>query len=415
METLSAAATVCSVCGERVNIKAQCLACLLRAGLDDPAEHSLPPPASLVFGDFEIARREDGSFWELGRGAMGVTYRATDKVLDRTVALKVIEVPASAGDSCAVRERFLREARAAAALHHPNVAGVFQFGAPPGVNRCFYAMELVEGETLEARVRRDGPLKVELALGIAIHVSRALMASAGHGLIHRDLKPGNIMLTRGDAATEELEVKVIDFGLAKAVAGPAGEMDLTHDAFVGTPTFASPEQFGNAPPDARSDIYSLGVTLWYALTGEVPRPGKTIEEIRSCQTQVVLPVEQLVTRKIPAPVIKLLRRTLATDPVERPQSARALLAELELCRAAIKTAPRRRQQRQAVALALGLFAICAAGLTSYLLDRQHVAGAMPPEKSIAVLPFENLSDDKENAFFAAGIQDDVLTSLAQIH
>src|SRR5437867_10227109 len=129
MERLSAAATVCSVCGERVNIKAQCLACLLRAGLDEPVEHSLPSPASLVFGDFEIARREDGSFWELGCGAMGVTYRAMDKVLHRDVALKVIEAPAAAGGSRAVRERFLREARAAAALRHPNVAGIFQFGA----------------------------------------------------------------------------------------------------------------------------------------------------------------------------------------------------------------------------------------------------------------------------------------------
>src|SRR6266404_8701313 len=224
METLSAAATVCSVCGERLNIKAQCLACLLRGGLDDPAEHCLPPPASLVFGNFEIARREDGSFWELGCGAMGVTYRATDKVLHRTVALKVIEVPAAAGDSRTVRERFLREARAAAALKHPNVAGVFQFGAPPDINRCFYAMELVEGETLEARVRRDGPLDVELALEIAIQVTRALLAAASHGLVHRDVKPGNIMLRFGDAVTPALEVKVIDFGLAKAMVAGAADM-----------------------------------------------------------------------------------------------------------------------------------------------------------------------------------------------
>jgi serine/threonine protein kinase len=103
----------------------------------------------LVFGDFEIARREDGSSWELGRGAMGVTYLAVDKVLHRSVALKVVEMPAAGGDSTAVRERFLREARSAAALRHPNVAGVFQFGVSPDVDRCFYAMELVEGETLE--------------------------------------------------------------------------------------------------------------------------------------------------------------------------------------------------------------------------------------------------------------------------
>ncbi len=149
---------------------------------------------SLVFGDFEIARRADGSLWELGRGAMGVTYRAVDKVLHRNVALKVIETPSAADGSQAVRERFLREARAAAALRHPNVAAVFHLSASPDVERCYFAMELVEGETLEARVRRDGPLKVELALEIGIQVTRALIAAAARGLIHRDLKPGNIML-----------------------------------------------------------------------------------------------------------------------------------------------------------------------------------------------------------------------------
>src|SRR6266481_6698585 len=259
------AIAVCSICSEPLTAKDECMACLLRGGLDEPAEEAVSFD-SLGFGDFQVERREDGSFWELGCGAMGVTYRATDKVLHRTVALKVIEVPASAGDSRTVRERFLREARSAAALRHPNVAGIFQFGASPEINRCYYAMELVEGETLEARVRRDGPLDAKPALEIAIQITRALMAAAAQGLIHRDLKPGNIMLTRGDTHTAEPEVKVIDFGLAKAIADAGGEMDLTHGEFVGTPNFASPEQFGSGPVDARSDIYSLGATLWFALT-----------------------------------------------------------------------------------------------------------------------------------------------------
>src|SRR5882724_9820446 len=232
--------TVCSVCGEPLNAKGACVACLLRRGLEESSTFDTKSLGPLVFGDFEVARREDGSFWELGRGAFGVTYLAVDNVLRRRVALKVIEVPAAAGGSHAVRERFLREARAAAALRHPNVAGVFHFGASPEVDRCYYAMELVEGETLEALVRREGPLKVELALEIAIQITRALMAAAAQGLIHRDLKPGNIMLTPGDATTAELEVKVIDFGLAKAIADAGGEMDLTHGEFVGTPNFASP-------------------------------------------------------------------------------------------------------------------------------------------------------------------------------
>src|ERR1700681_1455262 len=198
MEILAASVATCSTCHEPLSVKGKCLACLLRVGLEETvlASDSLD---SLVFGDFEIARRADGSLWELGCGAMGVTYRAVDKVLHRTVALKVVETMAVAGKSPAVRERFLREARAAAALKHPNVAGIFQFGASPEIDRCYYAMELVEGETLEALVRRDGPLKVELALEIAIQVTRALIGAAAQGLIHRDLKPGNFMLTHSDA------------------------------------------------------------------------------------------------------------------------------------------------------------------------------------------------------------------------
>ena len=131
-------------------------------------------------------------------------------------------------------------------------------------------MELVEGETLEALVRREGPLKVQAALEMATQVTQALIAAGAQGLVHRDLKPGNIMLTRAAGVETPLAVKVIDFGLAKAVANGANEMELTQGGFVGTPAFASPEQFSGAPADARSDIYSLGMTLWYALSGELP-------------------------------------------------------------------------------------------------------------------------------------------------
>src|SRR5256714_6880763 len=247
-----ASASSCSVCGEPLGAKRVCCACLLRAGLDESAEPHAAEPATL-FDDFEIARREDGSLWELGRGAMGVTYRATEKTLHRSVALKVIEVRGSE----AVRERFLREARAAAALRHPNVAAVFRFGAVAGADRCYCAMELVEGETLDALVRRDGPVKLETALEIAIQVTRALVAATERNLIHRDLKPGNIMLTPSENSPAKIEVKVIDFGLAKAAGNVAEEMELTRGEFVGTPAFASPEQFAGGAIDARTDIYAL--------------------------------------------------------------------------------------------------------------------------------------------------------------
>src|SRR5262245_3477695 len=320
---------VCGKCGAKIpddTTREVCPACLLETGLgllpDEPvaAGGNCDPlhSAEIKFGDFELARREDGSLWELGRGGMGITYRARDSVLHRSVALKVIEVPPGAGNSEVVRERFLREARAAAALRHPNVAAVYHFGTVPEPDRCYYAMELVEGETLEARVRKDGPLNAKLVLEIATQITRALMAAAAHGLIHRDLKPGNIMLTRGDADTAELEVKVIDFGLAKAIADAGGEMDLTQGQFVGTPNFASPEQFERAPVDVRSDIYSLGATLWFALTGKTPFAGRHIEEICSAQKSNALPIEQLKAARVPARLKSLLKSMIAFEPAARP-------------------------------------------------------------------------------------------------
>ena len=406
---ISVCSTVCSICGKPLKEEGDCLACLLRGGLDEKEEVALLPD-SLVFGDFEVVRRDDGSCWELGRGAMGVTYLARDKMLHRQVALKVIELPEKAEGARATRERFLREARAAAALRHANVASVFQIGAPHDIDHCYYAMELVEGETLATLVRRDGPLPVAAALDVAAQVARALVAAAAHGLVHRDLKPANIMLSPNDGFQAGLEAKVIDFGLAKATAGAADTMDLTHGAFVGTPNFASPEQFAGQSADARADIYSLGATLWYALTGDVPFPGKTIEEIRAAQKDVRLPVHGLTARKVPTSLIRLLQRSLASNPESRPQSARTLLSELEACRELTQAAPRRRK----IAFFMGLLALGIAGLTTYLRYHPAENATVLPQKSIAVLPFENLNKDKENSLFTDGVHDQVLTDLAMV-
>jgi adenylate cyclase len=320
----------CSVCGQSLNSRGECLACLIRAALEESITED--GPKSLVFGDFEVVRRDDGSLFELGHGAMGVTYLAVDNVLRRKVALKIIELPQAARTSYAVRGRFLREARAAACLRHPNVAAVFQFGASPSGRHCYYAMELIEGETLQERVHRDGPLNAKLVLEIAIQTVRALTAAAAQGLIHRDLKPGNIMLTRGDADTTEAEVKVIDFGLAKAIADAGNEMDLTAGGFVGTPNFASPEQFESGPIDVRADIYSLGVTLWFALTGKTPFVGHSIEEIRSARKSNALPLEQLEGARVPSRLKSLLKSMLAFEPAARP-GIQELATSLRRCSA----------------------------------------------------------------------------------
>ena len=408
--SLASATTACSTCGEPLNAKGDCVACLLRTGLEESAvENSSDTPT--VFGDFEITRREDGSRWELGRGATGVTYLAVDQVLRRKVALKVIELPAAARDSQAVRERFLREARAAAALRHPNIAAVFQFGAAPDGSRCFHAMELVDGETLEARIRRDGPLNTTLVLQIAIQITRALAAAGAHGLIHRDLKPGNIMLKSGDAA--ELEVKIIDFGLAKAVADAGTEMDLTHGEFVGTPNFASPEQFESSSIDVRSDIYSLGATLWFALTGRTPFTGRSIEELRNAQRSNVLPMEQLKTAHVPSGLRSLIKSMLAIEPAARP-SIHDLAANL---RRHFPDTSSARGIQVVTAIAAILILVVSAFLIFTSLRTHPAAVAIEseaPEKSIAVLPFENATKDSDVEYLSEGISEALINSLTEV-
>ena len=305
------------------------MSCLLRAGIGSEEEtvHDSMPDAleeGLRFGVYEIDCREDGRLYELGRGAMGVTYRATDTSLQRKVALKIIKTDI-AERSADARERFMREARAAAALRHENIATVYQFGMRLETGQYFYAMELIEGETLEERVRRAGPLDARTTIDIAQQVTSALAAAEKHGLVHRDLKPANLMLVSPDGETsnnKKLVVKIIDFGLAKAFHTPTDLKSLTHDRFVGTPAFASPEQFEHSALDVRSDIYSLGETLWFALTGKTPFSGRTMEEIHRAQKSNVLPLEQLKAAHVPHRLKSLLESMLAFEPASRPGTQR---------------------------------------------------------------------------------------------
>ena len=182
-----------------------CMSCLLRAGIGSEEEVAQDSTSNAFedggrFGVYEIDRREDGSLYELGRGAMGVTYRATDTSLQRKVALKIIKIDI-AERSADARERFMREARAAAALRHENIATIHQFGMRLETGQYFYAMELIEGETLEERVRRAGPLDARTTIKIAQQVTSALAAAEKCGLVHRDLKPANLMLVSPDGET----------------------------------------------------------------------------------------------------------------------------------------------------------------------------------------------------------------------
>ena len=319
--------TVCPECGSKLTRAVGCMPCQLRLGLEPDASSGAEGDAPEQLANYRIARRDDGRPWELGRGAMGITYRALDLSLDRVVAVKIV-APAHAGGSSAARERFLREARVAAQLRHPNIATVYQFGVDEETGRFFYAMELIEGETLDERVRRTGPLNVRTTIAIADQVVAALAVAEKNGLVHRDLKPANVMLVGGDDTATGPRVKIIDFGLAKALTSSTDQASLTQGGFVGTPAFASPEQFGDATLDMRSDVYSLGATLWFALTGKTPFPGGSGDEIRRAQRAGTLPVQQLKAARVPPHFITLLRSMLALEPAARPGTS-ALAAHLQ--------------------------------------------------------------------------------------
>src|SRR5438034_1757390 len=456
MPALSKSVHVCKTCGTSTETTSAghlgCIACLLDIGLDPEVTErdSAFETAPEQLGAYTIEHHVDGSAWELGHGAMGVTYRALDKALDRTVALKIINTDRGS-HSAEARERFTREARAAAALRHPNVATVYQFGVREETGQFFYAMELVEGETLEERVRRLGPLDVLTTIDIALQVTAALEAAEERGLVHRDLKPGNLMLVlpnhaaagastqrggysgvvatteparRGgrrraernahgtDHANQKLVVKVIDFGVAKAVADKTNPMALTHGGFVGTPAFASPEQFTNAPVDVRSDIYSLGATLWFLLTGHMLFSGRTVEEIQEARRSKPLPIDQLEAARVPRRFVSLLVSMLAIEPAARPAGARELGARLQAIRASLTG-----RGNTAARIALAAVIVALATIVAVRQFQSSATKATPsaiPEKSIAVLPFENPSPDPNHAYLAEGMQEEIIRRLTGI-
>ena len=424
MQPPSQQISTCSTCGgvleETPSGELGCMSCLLRAGIgseEEVAKDSNPNALEngARFGVYEIDCHADGSLCELGRGAMGVTYRATDTSLQRKVALKIIKTDIAEGSADA-RERFMREARAAASLRHENIATIHQFGMRLETGQYFYAMELIEGETLEDRVRRAGPLDARTTIKIAQQVTSALAAAEKCGLVHRDLKPANLMLVSPDGErahvtnNTKLLVKIIDFGLAKAVHMQTDPKSLTHDRFVGTPAFASPEQFEHSALDVRSDIYSLGETLWFALTGKTPFAGRSVDEIHRAQQINVLPIEELKAAHVPSRLRLLLESMLALEPASRP-GTQELAARLQRCSPEARTARRTRVTLAAAAL---LVLAMSALFVLQPLRIQNAPLNPASDKSIAVLPFQNLSDEKANTYFAEGIQDEILTKLASV-
>jgi serine/threonine protein kinase/predicted Zn-dependent protease len=405
----------CPTCGGPLT-QGECLRCLVSLGfLSDSQQPDKVQtgrrltPGPLKYDHFEVEVGADGFPVELGAGAMAITYRARDTVLNSTVALKVID--RRVAQNPGARSRFLREARAAAQIRHPNVARVTHYGEQDG--ECFYVMELVEGETLEARIRREGPMPLALALEVIEQAARALAAAEACGVVHRDIKPSNIMLESDPSGA--LIVKVIDYGIAKVLASEAERgAEQTQTGFIGTPAFASPEQFasvGQTRIDTRSDIYSLGVTFWYLLSARVPFVGRTLEDICARQEEA-LPVEQLKGLDVPARILALLKSMLAVDPANRPQTARELLSAIHSCSTKFSIEARSRRRRSALVAIGATLLIPAIAFGAWLYLRAQFPAQM--ERSIAVLPFDNLSGDKDDAYLAEGIQDEILTRLSKI-
>src|SRR6266496_3208652 len=369
-----------------------------------------------TIGHYKISKR-------IGTGGMGDVYLATDVTAGRKAALKLLPERFT-GDAERLK-RFQQEAHAVVGLNHPNILTVYEIGEDHSTH--YIASELIEGEALRQRLIR-GRMEVGEAVDVAIQVASALAAAHETGIVHRDIKPENIML-RPDGY-----VKVLDFGIAKLaeqelpVTIPKDEAVLLVEtnlgSVLGTVRYMSPEQARGSPTDKRTDIWSLGVVLYEMITGHAPFTGDTPREVMASILGTEPPPLASYIRQTPAELQQIINKTLRKDREERYQSAHELLEALQSLRRSMefKTALERsteapswlRWTRSPIALVLVLL-VAAFALAFPFYWHRNAPSSPIPEKSIAVLPFENFSDNKENSYFAAGIQDDVLTSLAQLH
>ncbi len=279
-----------------------------------------PPQDPQCFGEYEVMRDERGGAMVLGSGSYGRTYKARHLLLGNEVAIKVIrrELTASEG----TRQRFLREGRALAGFAHDHIAMLRHFGRSES-GQLYYAMDYCGGGTLAERVQRLGPRPLGEALEILRQATSALAAAHAAGIIHRDLKPGNIMLTQ---APPPLRVKVIDFGLAMS-----SDTGATSGRFHGTAQWASPEQLREQTLDGRSDLFSLGLVLWFLLQGTAPDLGTTAEVVQ-CRLAPGGYADRL-PQGLPPDVGALLGQLLEIDPQHRPAAAAVLLDEINALRA----------------------------------------------------------------------------------
>jgi serine/threonine protein kinase/TolB-like protein/Tfp pilus assembly protein PilF len=401
---------VCSKCGARIFADAPrgfCSVCLFKTGLDGfVEENGKNPPVRIPmhFGDYELQE-------EIGRGGQGIVYRARQKSLNRTVALKIIAL----GHWATARhlKRFRLEAEAAASLNHPSIVPIHEVGERDGC--CYFSMNLIEGGQLDEVVRREA-ISIRRAAELIAKLARTVHYAHEHGILHRDIKPGNILLDK------EGEPHLTDFGLARLVETESTVTRTTE--VLGTPSYMAPEQASgnNVALTSATDTYGLGAVLYHLLTGCPPFAGGTTYETVRLVLETDPRQPRLLNPKVNRDLSTICLKCLQKDPQRRYASALALAEDLERW---LKHEPIqarrtglfargkkwvRRKPAIAAVITLSLALIATVGVIVWKSDLFH----RPAAARIAVLPFENLSNDKEDASFADGVQDDLLTKLAKI-
>src|SRR6266404_4284238 len=433
--TMSSAPRVCRKCGAQIFADAPeglCTACLFETGLDlltnasvaagddGGCPENIKAPGSNVaryskkksnrpktfaaFGEYELLE-------EIGRGGQGVVFRARQKSLNRTVALKVIGLGQWA--TKAHLRRFRREAEAAACLDHPGIVPIYEVGERDG--SCYFSMKFIEAGQLDEVVKR-APMSIRHAAELIAKVARTVHYAHEHGILHRDIKPGNILLD------QKGEPNLTDFGLARLVET---ESTVTRTLEVlGTPSYMAPEQAAanNTQLTSATDVYGLGAVLYQLLTGHPPFAGGTTYETIKLLLETDPRQPRQLNPKIDRDLAIICLKCLEKDPQSRYPSALALAEDLERWlkhepiqarRTGIFARGKNWVRRNPTSALLAASLIALAGAAGWIVLKSEFI-THPVTTGIAVLPFENLSEQKESGAFVDGVQDDILTKLAKI-